>query len=126
MLDEPITVAELLGMPNFGFVSLLDLMCVTEAGIESGFLATAPSAWPKLDPPDASDIAWDNATALLKRLFGVSMEFDGSVTLKDALQSDIAGIARHAGRHGPVGLRPHCRIVYLGPTLAMEAQRTLK
>ena len=125
VLDEPITVAELLGMPNFGFVSLLDLMCVTEAGIESGFLATAPSAWPKLDPPDASDIAWDNATALLKRLFSVSMEFDGSVTLKDALQSDLAGIADSLDVTDQLDCIPIAELS-LGPTLALEAQRTLK
>ncbi len=125
-LDEPLTVAQLLQLQNFGVLSLLDLMCVTEAAIDSGFLGSAPQfSEPSLDRPDTSDIAWENATPLLKVLFRVSMEFDDSVTLNDALQSDLAAIAHTLGITDQLDC---IRIsdLFLGPTLSVEAQQTLK
>ena len=125
-LAEPLTVAQLLQLQNFGVLSLLDLMCVMEAAIESGFLALKPQPnRPNLYQPDISEIAWEKAAALLKGLFSVSMEFDGSVTLNDALKSDLAGIADTLGVTDQLDCIPIADFS-LGPTLALDAQRTLQ
>ena len=105
--DQPMTVADFTKVLDFGFISLLDLMCVAEAAVESGFLArplptrsadTPPSAPESLDPLDTSNIswdsAWDSAIPMLKRLLGASFEFRGAVTLTDALDSDLGELAR--------------------------------
>lgn len=41
--DTATTVGELGALPNFGITSLLDLMCITEAGLANGFLQVGDS-----------------------------------------------------------------------------------
>ena len=124
-IQESLTVGQLLQMANFGIASLLDLMCVTEAAQQSDFLVPRPavhcpeSALPP-DPPDPSAVAWLNANTLLKKLLTVSAELDGSVTLEDALNSDLVGIA------GALGISKELNSIELrdltdGPTLSEEA-----
>ena len=85
-------------MTNFGIASLLDLMCVAEAAIDCDFLVTPPQMPPEpTGAPDTSAVAWGNANALLQKMLSVSMQFDGSVTLNDALGSDLVEIARALG-----------------------------
>ena len=95
------TVSDFCGVQDFG--SLLDLMCVTEAATENGFLSRPlplrsvgnPLSAPEpLDPPGTSDISWNSAIPILKRLLGASFEFRDAVTLTDALNSDLGELAR--------------------------------
>ena len=97
------TVADFTKVLDFGFISLLDLMCVAEAAIKNGFLSRPlplrsvgnPLSAPEpLDPPGTSDISWNSAIPMLKRLLGASFEFRGAVTLTDALNSDLGELAR--------------------------------
>lgn len=100
-LAQPISVAQLLAIANFGFNSLIDVMCVTEAAIDSGYLwphvETRLSPGSPSDLPDPSAIAWSSAITLLKRLLNLSMEFDGSASLGDALRSDLVAFASVLG-----------------------------
>lgn len=131
--DQPVTVGQLLRIQESGFISLLiDLMCVTEAAFESGFLpSTAPfdsdfssPAEPsdgvsplRSDPPDASADAWDPTIHLLKSLLSASSEFRGAQTLTDALNGDIVELAQTLGIADQLNAIPIADLVS-GPTLA--------
>lgn len=92
ILEQPIVVWQLLEAKAFGIGSLIDLMCVTEAALDRGFLESeAEIQFP--EPLDVSTIAWAATTALMNQLLRGSMESDGSVTLRDAIQSDLAQMA---------------------------------
>ena len=95
--DRAVTVGQLLSLENLGQSTLLEVMCVAEAAIDSGFLtATRSARTPDLsssplpdEPADCSNDGWGNAVPLLKRLLAVSIEFHGARTLSDALTSDL-------------------------------------
>lgn len=110
---QPVTVGQLLRIQKSGFVSLLvDLMCVTEAAFDSGYLVSTdhpdrdfPSPTDSSDdvshlqsgPRDASVDAWDSTIHLLESIFAASSEFRGAQTLTDALNGDIVELAQTLG-----------------------------
>ena len=135
------TVDELLVLPNLGILSLLDLMCIVEAALDSGYLSARPSTAtdpplepehdrapaPEENPGDASaqpddgteapTAAWNSATLLLARVLGASMDFRGARTLGDALRCDLAGLATTLGLTADLDRIPISDLVR-GPTLA--------
>ena len=93
------TVTHVLALPNFGITALLELMCVTEVALDSGFLGEdtttttlAADALPAA-APDAGQVAWDTATTLLAKIFGVANRFRGARTLGDALNVNLGELA---------------------------------
>ena len=98
---KPVTVGQLLSLGGFGIRSLLDLMCVAEAALDTELrsppsadntpAATTPSVATsaQTDSPDPPSIAWDSATVVLKRLLAAASEIDGARTLEDALEGDL-------------------------------------
>lgn len=112
---QEVTAGQLLRLQNLGLVSLLDLMCVVEAGFESGYFqepflnrsysevpassTTQPvsSAPAPPEPPDPMEIAWDSATVVLKRLLAAASEVNGARTLADALHGGLGDLAAELG-----------------------------
>lgn len=99
--NNAITVGMLLQSPRFGRKSLVDLMCVTEAALESrGPSASPPSttASPNSAPQmQRLHASWDAAAGPLGALLSASREFRGATTLGEALQHDLAEFARMLG-----------------------------
>ena len=95
--NRPVTVGRLLGLMNFGITSLLEVMCVAEAAIESGFLATPsvpglvqPATAPMpAEPPDDNAPKWEAAIPSLQILLTAAAEFYGVRTLGEALACDL-------------------------------------
>ena len=95
--NRPVTVGRLLGLMNFGITSLLEVMCVAEAAIESGFLAAPsvphlgePSTPPMpAEPPDDNASKWGAAIPSLQILLTAATEFYGARTLGEALACDL-------------------------------------
>ena len=95
--DRPVTVGQLLALKNFGITSLLEVMCVAEAAIESGFLAAAsvpglvqPATAPmSAEPPDDDALEWEAAIPSLQLLLSAAVEFYGARTLGEALACDL-------------------------------------
>ena len=138
------TVAELLAFPNFGIMSLLDLMCITEAGFDNSYLSisdtlaaqsppeptTDDPSEPDEDPVEApgrslsngerTTDAWTSAHRLLGKLLRASQEFRGARTLGDAVASDLVGLAAALGIADHLDGIPISDLV-IGPTLAEEA-----
>ena len=117
MLDErrSMTVGQLFKLRNFGLVSLLDLMCVVEAGLDCGLFrgpvfspphhlsktsASGASTLPEPEPPDPSSVAWDSAVPVLKRLLAASSATTGSQSLAEGLNSDLGSLASELGMDG--------------------------
>ncbi len=138
--DQITTVGQVLTLPNFGITSLLDLMCVVEAGVGNGFLLPTPeNGAAAATPPQPSDHppkpataprppeperitpdAWSSATGLLKRILSAAAEFRGAHTLADALDVDLRGLASTLGIVDDLG---EIRLSDLtdGSTLTQEA-----
>ena len=110
--SEPVTVAQLLRLKSFGLVSLLDVMCVIEAGLDSGFLRkpedppTCSQHWSNLpeasispisDPPDPLAAAWDPAVVVLRRLLAATAELNSTQSLAEALGSNLGQLASELG-----------------------------
>jgi hypothetical protein len=109
--DEPTTVGQLVVLPNFGMLSLLDLMCLAEAAQASGFLVHTPTDWQQhreaagdqLSPaepprtPSQWEAAWSDAADSLGKVLGAAADFRGARTLADALRVDLGELAGHLG-----------------------------
>ncbi|MDE0115731.1 MAG: hypothetical protein OXT07_03830 [bacterium] len=110
--DKPVTVGQLFKLKNFGVASLLDLMCVIEAAITSGYfrlpppphaLALSPSdkaassTSPVPEPINPIDTAWDSAVPAIKRLLAASREINGTQTLAEWLDSNLGALASELG-----------------------------
>ena len=74
---RPVTVGMLLSLQHFGITSLLEVMCVTEAALDSGFLSTSDSAG-HARPPGTTAQQLDQGIALLRRLLSYTDEVHGS------------------------------------------------
>ena len=144
---QSVTVGDLQVLPNFGIVSLLDLMSVTEAALSNGNLPlpsakgsgpptlaprperslcqesleapTGPAQEFADDPRDEADRVWDTAIEPLKKLLGVAGEFRGARTLADALDIDLTELAASLQITGELDRIPISELV-TGPTLAEE------
>ncbi len=114
---EPLTVVQLLALPNFGVLSLLDLMCVIEAAQIVGLFKSLPAADRQTVSFTGQDVRWDQtqialatqlpsdlgrtkqykrwetAIPLLERILNVAGEFCGARTLGDALNIDLSNLA---------------------------------
>ena len=108
VLEHPLTVAQLLNLTNFGIVSLIDLMCVTEIAFESGALTSSAQSFPNsifckqsIDdtniPRDSRTTSWITAIDPLTRLLAASSEFYGARTLTEALKHDLGRLAESMG-----------------------------
>ena len=133
---KPVTVGQLLSLRSFGIRSLLDLMCIVEAALNTELLlppprgsspAVATSSATKTalpDPPDPLSIAWDSATVVFKRLLVAASEINGAQTLADALNCDLGVLA------STLGMADHLSGIAIGdltgePALAHEALTAL-
>lgn len=106
---HPVTVGQLLSLHSFGIRSLLDLMCIVEAALNTGLLMPPPTgsspavtasseAKPALtDSPNSLSIAWDSATVALNVLFIAASEINGARTLADALNGNLGELATKLG-----------------------------
>ena len=131
--DRAVTVGQLLSLENLGQSTLLEVMCVAEAAIDSGFLSalegvesTAPHPSPSqpAEPVDCTD-GWDHAITLLKKLLAVEAEFRGSHTLADALSSDLGALMSMLGLANGFDDIPLDELVS-GPSMAEEALLALE
>ena len=110
--DGPVTVADLLELPNFGRVSLHDVLFVVESFLKervrtgppdapplcatNGTTATAPSDSPT--PAEQHDSKWsDGPAALLSALLNAAAEFHGATTLADVLDPETIRLASVVG-----------------------------
>ena len=126
--EQPVTVGWLSSLQNFGIASLLEVMCVTEAAVESGFLTGRPASEPDQpatspkpsEPPDPSITTWSFAIPLLKRLLAGSAEFYGAHTLTDALTCDLGRIISELHMEDPLNGLLVCDLAD-GRTFAEEA-----
>lgn len=105
--DQAATVGQLVVIPNFGLMSLLDLMCIAEAANGNGFLRHSPtdrqqhqdtshghpSSSQTLEAPGPREVAWRDAADPLGTLMGVAADFRGARTLGDALRVDLGELA---------------------------------
>ncbi len=111
-IEHPVTVGQLMRLQNFGITSLLDLMCVVEAAIASGYFRTpspshahvlsstdmsATSTAPIPEPINPIDTAWDSAVPVIKRLLAASREINGTQTLAEWLDSNLGTLASELG-----------------------------
>ena len=90
-----ITVDQLMRIPNFGVLSLLDIWCVVEyvqhipkpleirRDMTQG--AVIPSGW---------SYEWNKAASVFEQIFIVAKEFYGSQTIRDVLSLDLYEIAK--------------------------------
>lgn len=110
--DQAVTVGQLFKLKNFGVVSLLDLMCMVEAAIASGYLRTPPPSHAHaLSPSDTSAIlaspvtelidpieaAWGTAVPVIKKLLAASREINGTQTMAEGLGNDLGALASELG-----------------------------
>ena len=100
-LLEPLSVEDLLAIPNFGIASLLELMCVAEA---AGLASAEPpvAATQTAKPIPASDTpeertAWVELEDILELLLAGASEFHGAVSVADAFELDLAALASDLG-----------------------------
>lgn len=127
--DAPTTVGDLLVLPNFGIASLIDFMCVAEAGLESRFLATldassgdAPGDEPTVSSPRDSVPGLGGHSPrgrALGRIFAAAQEFRGAQTLGDALKGDLSSLAKALGVAGELDETPISDMVG-GPSVAEQ------
>ena len=96
-----LTVGDLLSIPNFGVVSLLDLMCVAEAAPLVRSEVPAPSADGEATRTTAGaryeGTACGELVDVFERLLAAANEFHGTVSVADALQLDLAALASDLG-----------------------------
>ena len=106
VLEHPLTVAQLLSLPNFGIASLIDLMCVTEVAFEAldRSIQSFPNSIfskPSIDDAnmlcDSRTTSWITAIDPLTRLLAASSEFYGARTLTEALMHDLGWLAESMG-----------------------------
>ena len=103
--DEPITVGRLLELEHFGLATLIEVMCIAEAAIDSGFLVTTCSTQPAessfskqhSNPLYLVSDDWALTVPLLKKLFTVSMKLHDAQTLSDALETNLGELITELG-----------------------------
>ncbi len=116
--NRAVTVGELLSLESLGRGTLLEIMCVTEAAVDSGFLTAIEGTVdirmrPPIDTIPQSETAvvsppqsvepvkrpdnWDNAISLFERLLGVTAELYRANTLADVLESDLGTLVSDLG-----------------------------
>lgn len=97
-LRGPLSVQDLLAIPNFGMASLLELMCVAEAAAPIRSANQVAATDTEADP-------WRDIVDVLELILAAANEFHGAVTVADALELDLAelssdlGIARAVDAH---------------------------
>ena len=96
---DGLTVGQVMSLPNFGIVSLLDMMCVTERALtcHSSPRDLVRVNQPVPDDPPWQSGAWRDLVDHLKLLLGGAAEFHGAVTVGDALRTDLAHLAKAIG-----------------------------
>ena len=96
---DGLTVGQVMSLPNFGIVSLLDMMCVTERAFTCHSSPRDPVRANQPVPDDSPwrSGAWRDLVDQLKLLLGGAAEFHGAVTVGDALRADLAQLAKTIG-----------------------------
>lgn len=99
-----LTVGELLRTPNFGRLSLKDLLGEIErflrAHIHDGAVQSSSGGSSSASVATASPqlpVAWMNAVQTLRALFAAAAELKGAKTVGDALSAPVADLARKMG-----------------------------
>ncbi len=100
----PLSVGDLLLLPNFGISSLVELMCLAESARRCPTCGRiAEWSLPDIAPePAPTAAAWDEpwnhrkrAAELLASLFDAASEFHGASTVEEALKLDLHRLASH-------------------------------
>lgn len=89
---DAITVRQLLAIPHFGIVSLVDLMCIMEAVLDQVPLTPIES-----DDLSPQAVAWGSVVRLMQPLLTAASEFLGAATLADALGTELGDLAATIG-----------------------------
>lgn len=99
--SRSVCVDDLLAIPGFGMVSLLELMCVAEARVPTQQQTPAPYTFTIASSadPDGSDERkeWREVADSLELLFAAANEFYGAITVSDALELDLKELALDLG-----------------------------
>ena len=118
--DDPLTVQELLRIPNFGRKSLHDLLFTVEDFLNECIRIGSTDSREAGDPNERTPIApnettdpmtraetpptpWDRAGQLLSPLFAAAAELHGAKTFADALNPEIMRLAGRMGIAGAIG-----------------------
>lgn len=97
--SEAILVGQLLSLKNFGHVSLIDLMCVSELALERHSTPISASneatndSKVKIKVNDYQHKEQNKLTESLTPLLAAAEEFYGVTTVEDALKLDLASLA---------------------------------
>ena len=99
--DKGLSVGELLSFRNFGIVSLLDLMCVTELALADRVLVLndvgVHGEGTIHKKPVEHGSEWDDMIDLLGVLLSAAKEFHGVISVREALELDLANLASTIG-----------------------------
>ena len=99
--SRSVCVEDLLAIPGFGMVSLLELMCVAEARVPTQQQTPAPYTFTIASSadPDGSDVRkeWHEVADSLELLFAAANEFYGAITVSDALELNLKELALDIG-----------------------------
>ena len=88
-----LSVRELLSFRNFGIVSLLDLMCVTELALADRVSNDDTNT----EKPAERTSEWNGIVDMLDRLLSAANEFYGATTVGEALRLDLSRLASTIG-----------------------------
>ena len=94
--EAGITVGQLLSIPNFGIMSLLDLMCIVEASlvVHAPLTTSVSEATGSISP---QDLSWSAAAAVMQTVLSAAAEFCGAATLGDAFRRNLNQIVSTLG-----------------------------
>ena len=106
--SDAVTVRQLLSLRGFGFLSLVEFMCVVEPMLGQNWYGSAfpVSATQHAGPFPTIDEAPASISGLLRALFAITEEFYGTHTLADALELDLLRIADSLGIVPALDSRP--------------------
>lgn len=105
--NEAISVGQLLSLTNFGRISLIDLMCVTESALKARASLSVDKPNPEVDltsdPTLKVQITQEQNELIetLLPLLAAAKEFHGAITVTDAFKLDLVKLA------SSVGIAPH-------------------
>ena len=100
---EAISVGQLLSLTNFGRISLIDLMCVTESAFQmrTSLQVDIPNPETDLTPDPTPKVQitqeQNELVETLLPLLAAANEFHGAITVADALKLDLVTLASSVG-----------------------------
>ena len=110
--DNPLTVQQLLRVPNFGRKSLGDLLftledflkeCIRNGSASPHHATEGTGTGTATAPPEETPSPWDRAGQLLRPLLATAAELHGVKTLADALNPQVRRLASRMGSASVIG-----------------------